>query len=235
MRNGLPITEWLLELIGRKFCAKPSKLENGEGWSLRGIEIKDILQTQVTLRHREDGRRETTFIPYEWNSRNQTKITTAVAELKRLIDDRNLTIKEAEKFRLGSSEEGSAVTVINWASIADEFIKSRSGNRLKTQQDLKTRMDRVLDIFKLKPRPINGKVFMERFAEKYFTETYTDKTRKGKLRLPAGRPREKKKLYGCFRFLQICSFKRCSSYMVASRTSQSRQQAMEKESSRNNN
>ena len=27
---------------------------------------------------------------------------------------------------------------------------------------------------------------MERFAEKYFTETYTDKTRKGKLRLPAG-------------------------------------------------
>ena len=27
---------------------------------------------------------------------------------------------------------------------------------------------------------------MERFAEKYFTETYTDKTRKGKFRLPAG-------------------------------------------------
>ena len=72
----------------------------------------------------------------------------AVAELKRLIDDRNLTIKEAEKFRLGPSEEGNAVTVINLVIIADEFIKSRSGNRLKTQQDLKTRMDRVLDIFK---------------------------------------------------------------------------------------
>ncbi len=42
-------------------------------------------------------------------------------------------------------------------------------------------MDGVLDIFKSKPRLINGKVFMERFAEKYFTETYTDKTRKGKL------------------------------------------------------
>ena len=131
----------------QKILRKTIKLENGEGWSLRGIEIKGVLQTQVTLRHREDGRRETTFIPYEWNSRNQTKITTAVAELKRLIDDRNLTIKEAEKFRLGPSEEGSAVTVINWASIADEFIKSRSGNRLKTQQDRKTRMDSVLDIF----------------------------------------------------------------------------------------
>ena len=107
----------------QKILRKTIKLENGEGWSLRGIEIKGVLQTQVTLRHREDGHRETTFIPYEWNSRNQTKITTAVAELKRLIDDRNLTIKEAEKFRLGPSEEGSAVTVINWASIADEFIK----------------------------------------------------------------------------------------------------------------
>ena len=50
------------------------------------------------------------------NSRNQTKITTAVAELKRLIDDRNLIIKDAEKLRLGQSEKGSAVTVINWAA-----------------------------------------------------------------------------------------------------------------------
>ena len=89
----------------QKILRKTIKLENGEGWSLRGIEIKGVLQTQVTLRHREDGRRETTFIPYEWNSRNQIKITTADAELKRLIDDRNLTIKEAEKFRLGPSEE----------------------------------------------------------------------------------------------------------------------------------
>ena len=98
----------------QKILRKTIKLENGEGWYLRGIEIKGVLQTQVTLRHREDGRRETTFIPYEWNSRNQTKITTAVAELKRLIDDRNLTIKEAEKFRLGPSEEGSAASVLNW-------------------------------------------------------------------------------------------------------------------------
>ena len=164
MRNGLPITEWLLGLIGRKICAKHHQTRERRGMVSSWNRDKGVLQTQVILRHREDGHRETTFIPYEWNSRNQTKITTAVAKLKRLIDDRNLTIKEAEKFRLGPSEEGSSVTVINWASIADEFIKSRSGNRLKTQQDLKTRMDKVLDILKSKSRPINGKVFMERFA-----------------------------------------------------------------------
>jgi len=170
----------------QKILRKTIKLENGEGWSLRGIEIKGVLKTQVTHRHREDGTRETTFIPYEWNSRNQTKITTAVAELKRLIEDRNLTIKEAEKFRVGPTDEGSAATVINWASVADEFCKSRSGNRVKTQQDLQTRMNRALEIFKLKPKPINGKTFMEKYADKYFNETYTDRSRKGKLKLPIG-------------------------------------------------
>ena len=107
----------------QKILRKTIKLENGEGWSLRGIELKDVLQAQITLSHREDGRRETTFIPYEWSGRNQTKITTAVVELKRIIDDRNLNIKDSEKFIVGPSEEGSAVTVINWACIADEFIK----------------------------------------------------------------------------------------------------------------
>ena len=67
----------------------------------------------------------------------------------------------------GPSEEGSAGTVINWESIADEFIKSRNDNKLKTRQDLKTRIDRVLEIFKLKQSPINRKVFLERFANRH--------------------------------------------------------------------
>ena len=67
----------------QKILRKAIKLENGERWSLRGTEIKGFLQTQVNLRPREDGLRETTFIPYEWNSRNQNKITTALAELRK--------------------------------------------------------------------------------------------------------------------------------------------------------
>ncbi len=78
----------------QKILRKTIKLENGEGWSVRGMEIRGLLKTQVTHRFPEDGRRETTFIPYEWNSRNQTKITTAIGELKRLINERNLTLKE---------------------------------------------------------------------------------------------------------------------------------------------
>ena len=69
----------------QRILRKTFKLENGERRPLRGIEIKGVLQTQGTLRHREDIRKKTTFIPYKWNSRNQTNITTAVAERKRLI------------------------------------------------------------------------------------------------------------------------------------------------------
>ena len=75
------------------------------------------------------------------------KITTAVGEPKRLINDRYLTIKETEKFRLGPSEERSAVRVINWDSFADEFFKRKSGNRLKTQEDLKPRKNTIICLF----------------------------------------------------------------------------------------
>ena len=40
------------------------------------------------------------FIPYNWNSRNQNKIIIAVADLKRLVDERNLSLKDAAKFML---------------------------------------------------------------------------------------------------------------------------------------
>jgi mRNA degradation ribonuclease J1/J2 len=85
------------------------KLENGDGWSVRGREVRGIRKTQVTYRY-QDGLgmknpRSAVFLPYEWTVRNQSKITTAVAGLKRLLEERNLkSLKEAESFRLGRDE-----------------------------------------------------------------------------------------------------------------------------------
>ena len=77
------------------------KLENGDGWSVRGREIRGMNKTQVTYRF-QDGLgmknpRSAVFLPYDWNSRNQSKIITAVADLKGLVDERNLSLKEAAK------------------------------------------------------------------------------------------------------------------------------------------
>ena len=83
------------------------KLENGDGWSVRGREIRGMNKTQVTYRF-QDGLgmknpRSAVFLPYDWNSRNQSKIITAIADLKRLVDERNLSLKEAAKFMLESA------------------------------------------------------------------------------------------------------------------------------------
>ncbi len=59
-------------------------------------------KTQVTYRF-QDGlgiknHRSAIFPPYDWNSRNQSKIITAVADLKRLVEERNLSLKDVAKF-----------------------------------------------------------------------------------------------------------------------------------------
>ena len=80
------------------------RLEVGVGWQLRGREVGGIEKTQVTYQY-PDGLgkknpRSSVFLPYDWSSRNQSKITTAVADLKRLMEERNLSLKEAAKFML---------------------------------------------------------------------------------------------------------------------------------------
>ena len=105
-------------------------------------------KTQVTYRF-QDGLgmknpRSSVFLPYDWNSRNQSKIITAVADLKRLVDERNLFFKEAAKFMLEPVANDQAQSVTNWGNIVDSFLDSRSDRRGTTLRDLKTRMRRVL-------------------------------------------------------------------------------------------
>ncbi len=105
-------------------------------------------KTQVTYRF-QDGLgmknpRSAVFLPYNWNSRNQSKIITAVADLKRLVDERNLSLKEAAKFMLKPVANDQAPSVLTGKNIIKAFLESRSDSRGTTLRDLKTRMRRVL-------------------------------------------------------------------------------------------
>ena len=77
------------------------RLEVGVGWQLRGREVGGIEKTLVTYKYPEDlgkkNPRSSVFLPYDWSSRNQSQITTAVADLKRLMEECNLSLKEAAK------------------------------------------------------------------------------------------------------------------------------------------
>ena len=80
------------------------QLEVGVGWQLRGRKVGGVEKTQVTYQYPDGlGKKNphsSVFLPYDWSSRNQRKIITAVADLKRLVDERNLSLKEAAKFML---------------------------------------------------------------------------------------------------------------------------------------
>ena len=70
---------------------------------VRGREIRGMNKNQVTYSF-QDGLgiknpRSAVFLPYDSNSRNHYKIITAIADLKKLVDERNLSLKEAAKFK----------------------------------------------------------------------------------------------------------------------------------------
>ena len=101
-----------------KIMRQTIKLENGDGWSVRGREIRGMNKTQVTYRF-QDGLgmknpRSAVFLPYDWNSRNQSKIITAVADIKRLVNERNLSLKKVTKFMLEPMGKDQAPSVTNW-------------------------------------------------------------------------------------------------------------------------
>ena len=73
------------------------RLEVGVGWQLRGREVGGVEKTQVTYQY-PDGLgkknpRSSVFLPYDWSSLNQSKITTKIADLKRLMEQSHLCIK----------------------------------------------------------------------------------------------------------------------------------------------
>tara|TARA_Y100001968_G_C18896970_1_gene498904 strand:+ start:179 stop:457 length:279 start_codon:yes stop_codon:yes gene_type:complete len=68
-----------------------------------------------------------------------------VADLKRLIYERNLSLKEAAKFMLKPVARDQAPSVINWENITEAFLEMRSDRRETSLRDLKTRMRRVFN------------------------------------------------------------------------------------------
>mgnify|MGYP004160627495 FL=1 len=75
-------------------------------------------KTQVNYRF-QDGlgmknSRSAAFLAYDWTSRNQSKIITAVADIKRLVNERNLSLKKVTKFMLEPMGKDQAPSVTNW-------------------------------------------------------------------------------------------------------------------------
>ena len=102
------------------------RLEVGVGWQLICREVREVEKTQMSYQYPDSLVKKNLrsfFLPYDWSSRNQSKITTAIADLKRLMEERNLSLKEATKFMIKSVSKDKAPTITIWKNIVEAFIE----------------------------------------------------------------------------------------------------------------
>ena len=112
--------------------------------------------------------RSAVFLHYDWTSRNQSKIIYAVSDLKKLVDERDLSLKEAAKFMLEPLLKDQAPSVTNWGNIIKALLESSSDRGGITLRDLKIRMRRVFETMSANPKPRDDRALMKRFAEIHF-------------------------------------------------------------------
>ena len=76
------------------------KLENRDGWSVRVREIRGMNKTQVTDRFQDrletKNPRSGAFLAYDLTSQNQSKIITAVADIKNLLMKETYLLKKLQ-------------------------------------------------------------------------------------------------------------------------------------------
>ena len=142
------------------------KREHGKGWEIRDHRGR----VQLTRRY-EDRTRSSTYLPFEWSCDNSTKILNAVKDIHVLMDERNLSLKDAAKLStIDPSAASKPMTqkVTGWEAIAADFLKSRGDRRSSTKSDLSLRVNRALETFRAKPKPQDGFAVMKRYAELFF-------------------------------------------------------------------
>ncbi len=147
--------------------------EHGKGWSIWEIgatKRNPIGRCRLTRMY-EDGTRSSVVMPLEWKATNATAILATVSQLRTLMEERKLSLKDALKLNteaLGGGPQQGEVDFAGWEAVKERFLKSLEGLRSSTKRDLITRVERTLEALKSRPCPRDGNTLMRRYAEKFF-------------------------------------------------------------------
>jgi integrase len=147
--------------------------EHGTGWSIREIGVtprNPIGRAQLT-RIWEDRTRSSVVLPLEWKATNATAILATVGQLRTLMEERKLSLKEALNLNtelLGGGPQQGEDDFAGWAAVKDRFLKAQDGRRSSTMRDLTTRVARTLEALRSRPCPRDGTSLMRRYAERFF-------------------------------------------------------------------
>ena len=139
------------------------KSEHGFGWSIREHRNK----VQLTRRH-DDGSRSSISLDLPWNASSQTEVVKLLGEIRQRMDAQGLGLAEAYALirNAPTAESGR----LDWVVVIEQFLASREGRRATTLRDLRTRMDRTLQVLQSKPSPKDGRSLMRAYAAQHFQD-----------------------------------------------------------------
>lgn len=167
--------------------------EHGKGWSIWevGATKRNPIGRCRLTRIYEDRTRSSVVLPLEWKATSATAILSAVGQLRALMDERNLSLQDANKrnTELLNGPQADGGEFAGWAEVAERFLKTQAGLRSSTLADLTTRVNRTLKALESRPCPRDGGTLMQRYADKFFAKA------------PAGGVGRKRNLLDVSRFL----------------------------------
>ena len=142
------------------------KREHGAGWSVR-----EKNNTAQLTRRFEDGTRSSVAMGLGFNASNGSAIAARVSELRALMEERNLSLAEANRLKLKALNVGSeaaAAGAINWSAVAEAFLSTKADCRTTTRKDYEHRINNVLRTLQTKPCPRDGRSLMRAYATQHF-------------------------------------------------------------------
>ena len=145
-----------------KLLRQQLKLEHGKGWQI----TEQSGRTKLT-RRLGDGSRSSVMLNHLWAPSSASAITASVAQLRVLMDERNLRLREAAE--LNSAPAAPAANgAIEWRAVADAFYETRKDRRRTTQRDLRRRVEAALRTIATRPKPRDGRSLMRAYAAQHF-------------------------------------------------------------------
>ena len=154
------------------------KQEVGLGWTVcchKRSEGYSSGRVKLTRRDPEDGSRSSVMLPFEWDSKNGTKILNRVVAISEQIESNpQMTLKDAAAINPDVLESetaqttGKKGTATAWKTIAEKFLATKAGQRSSSRSEWRRRVERTLACIESKPKPRTGQAVLERYKEMWF-------------------------------------------------------------------
>ena len=145
------------------------KADHGFGWNIR-----DHRGTVQLTRRFEDGTRSSAYLPLPWRQDSGTPILMWVTAVRALMEQQNLTLKEAVQRHKDSVEHPAHASPAaetgkkGWQTAVDAFMATKSSCRPNTIKWTSQRLQKLLKTLETVPKPRNAEAALRAYHDQHF-------------------------------------------------------------------